>query len=104
MFNKIFLILLCCIFWQSLSSIAQEKKFIINSAEIINEGVSLYDEGKYKEAIEKLKEVDRNDTNYVWALAELSMTYIADSQFVQGIKIADEGLSYNSKSNNHFLR
>ncbi|MBO9703407.1 MAG: hypothetical protein J7604_24575 [Sporocytophaga sp.] len=104
MFNKNFLILLCCIFWQSLTTVAQEKKFIINSAEIINEGVSLHDEGKFKEAIEKFKEVDRNDTNYVWALAELSLTYIADSQFVQGIKIADEGLSYNSKSENHFFR
>lgn len=104
MFNKFFLILFCLLFWQSLTSFAQEKKFIINSAEIINEGVSLFDEGKYKESIEKLKEVDRNDTNYVWALAELSVSYVADSQFVQGIKMADEGLSYNSKSENHFLR
>jgi len=104
MYKHFFVILFCLLMGQSRFSVAQEKKFIINSGEIIKNGISLYDEGKYKEAIEKLKEVDRNDTNYVWALAELSLAYTADSQYVKAIKIADEGLSYNSKSQAYFYR
>lgn len=76
---------------------AQQNNPLINSAEVITEGTKLHDEGKYKEAIKKYKEVSRSDTNYVWALYEMAYSAYADSQFAvckayceQALKLKEE--------------
>jgi uncharacterized protein len=65
--------------------VAQEKNPLINSGEVINEGIKLYDAGKYKDALTEYKKINRSDTNYVWALYELALTYSADSQYAAAI-------------------
>ena len=44
---------------------------------LIDEGVSLYDQGKYTEAIDKYKESYKLDSNSVVLFSELAMTYLA---------------------------
>ena len=36
------------------------------SAQIIEKGISLYDEGKYNEAVEVFKLINENDSNYTY--------------------------------------
>ena len=72
---------------------AQENNPLIESGPIIQEGLELHDKGKYKEAIELYKKINRSDTNYVWALYELGLSYAADSQFNKALSAYREGLS-----------
>ena len=71
---------------------SQEKNLLINSGEIIATALKLHDEGKYKEAITEYKKVTRSDTNYVWALYELSLSLSADSQHNEAIRYTQEAL------------
>ncbi len=75
------------------SSQAQDKNPLINSAEIIRLASELYDSGQYKMSIELFNQIDRNDTNYVWALYEKALACGADSQFTRAIALCREGLS-----------
>jgi uncharacterized protein len=72
---------------------AQESNPLINSAEAIQAGVKLHDEGKYKEAIKEYQRVKVGDTNYVWALYEMAITYTVDSQYKRGIQVCQEALA-----------
>jgi hypothetical protein len=56
---------------------AQEKV----SETIIRDGVKLYDEGKYDDAISLFRQVDENDSNYVWMLTELSLTFLQTQNY-----------------------
>jgi len=79
-------------------SIAQEPgKLLRSSYEIIMEGDSLYREEKYAEAIQVLKSVSRNDTNYVMSLNELSIAYLGSGDSLKAIDAAREGLSVKSQ-------
>ena len=51
-------VVVCCF---SLTISAQEQV----SDTLIREGVKLYDEGKYNDAISLYRQVDENDSNYV---------------------------------------
>ena len=75
---------------------AQEKNPLINSGEIISEAVKLHDAGKYKEAIDQYKKINRNDTNYVWALYETALSYSADSQYNEAIHNCELALAEKS--------
>ncbi|OQP57087.1 hypothetical protein A3860_11005 [Niastella vici] len=77
----------------SLFSTAQENNPLINSAEAIQAGVKLYDDGKYKEALKEYQKVKAGDTNYVWAQYEMALTCATDSQFTWGIKICEDALA-----------
>ncbi|MBI2730117.1 MAG: hypothetical protein HYX40_05095 [Sphingobacteriales bacterium] len=66
---------------------------MINSSEVINEGIKLHDQGKYKEAIAEYKKVSRSDTNYVRALYEMAYTSYADSQFTAANEYCELALS-----------
>jgi tetratricopeptide (TPR) repeat protein len=46
-------------------------------AALIDEGIALYDQGKYAEAIDKYKESYKLDSNSVVLFAEMAMTYLA---------------------------
>ncbi len=69
------------------SSFSQENNPLINSGEIIDEGIKLHDAGKYKEAIAMYRKVNRSDTNYVRALYECALSCSADSQFNAAIDL-----------------
>ena len=85
------LTLLFCLFFSVIY--AQDNNPLIASRPIIETAVKKYDEGLYKEAIALYKKIPRSDTNYVWALYELGMSYTADSQFTEALKVYTEGLS-----------
>jgi len=71
---------------------AQTNNPLINSGELIKNGLKLHDEKKYKEAIEEYLKINRSDTNYANALYELSYSYYADSQFDKSLEYAKLGL------------
>jgi len=79
---------------------AQEK----SSETFIEEGVSLYDEGKYQEAIDSYKQVNENDSNYVWMLSELCMTFLQTQNYDSAIYYADKGLQFPSSLRQHLMR
>lgn len=68
----------------------------INSGEVINNGVSLHDKGKYKEAIALYRQVPRNDTNYAQAQYELALTLTADSNFNEALTICEKGIQLDN--------
>src|SRR5260221_14467073 len=72
---------------------AQENNPLINSGEIITQAVKLHDEGKYKEALELYKKINRSDTNYVRALYEAALSYNADSQFNAAMQMCKMALA-----------
>lgn len=86
------LILLICLL--SLSVRAQQPAAAEGSASIIDRGVKLHDEGKYKEAIQLYSTVSRNDSNYVWALYELGMSLEADSQHLLAKSTYEKALQF----------
>ncbi len=55
------------------SSFAQEKIKLINSHDLLVDGIELYEDEKYEDAIEKFAQVDRNDSLYITALTEKSL-------------------------------
>ncbi|HTL08769.1 MAG TPA: tetratricopeptide repeat protein [Chitinophagaceae bacterium] len=79
-----------------ISANAQEKNPLINSGEIISEGIKLHDAGKYKEAIELYQKINRNDSNFVYALYEKSLSYSADSQYNAALEACKLGLAEDS--------
>lgn len=56
------------------------------SGVLLEKGIKLHDEKKYKEAIALYKQINRNDTNYSSALHELSLSYYSDSNFIEAKK------------------
>lgn len=64
------------------------------SGVLLEKGIKLHDEKKYKEAIALYKQINRNDTNYSSALHELSLSYYSDSNFIEAKKTAEIGLKY----------
>lgn len=85
----------------SLSTIAQKKPRLINSGEIIQAGIKLYDDGKYKEALTEFDKVPQGDTNYVWALYECALTCASDSQYDRGIDYCRKGLAARTEKHRH---
>ncbi|TAH38980.1 MAG: hypothetical protein EYC69_13745 [Bacteroidetes bacterium] len=65
---------------------------MINSGKLIEEAVKLHDEEKYTEAIEKYLSIPANDTNYAYALSELSLTYLASGDSLKTIETAQKGI------------
>jgi uncharacterized protein len=77
----------------SLSAFAQnEKTLLINSGDLLQKGIEAHDNGDYKEAISYYKQITRNDTNYVIAMSELGLSYLADSQYTEAIHVLLEAL------------
>ncbi|WP_153798396.1 toxin-antitoxin system YwqK family antitoxin [Foetidibacter luteolus] len=70
-------------------ALAQER---INSGELLDKGVALYEERKYKEAIALFSKISRSDTNYSRALHELSLASYSDSNFTASKAYAEEGI------------
>ncbi len=77
----------------SLLSFSQQSE-PIRSGDIIQNGITLYDSGQYKKALELYNLIDRNDTNYIRSLYERSITCQADSQYSLALKFCKEGLAF----------
>jgi len=81
---------------------APKEKWLINSSELISEGIGLYNEGKYEEAISIYNQISRNDTNYARALGELALSYLATKDYELAQETCQKGLSLKSGYDNHF--
>ncbi|HEY3401916.1 MAG TPA: tetratricopeptide repeat protein, partial [Ohtaekwangia sp.] len=77
---------------------------LINSGEVIEQAKLLYDSGKYDAAISKFLTVPKRDTNYVYMLTELALSYIAHEQYDKAITTCDEALKNRSTHRGHLLR
>ncbi|KYP16259.1 tetratricopeptide repeat protein [Flavihumibacter sp. CACIAM 22H1] len=86
-------IVLCTCF---LLSFSQQKAERLNSGEIIQAGIKLYDNGNFKEALREFEKVPVGDTNYVLALYESALTCTADSQYSRGLSYCEKGLTDRS--------
>ncbi|MEO8146970.1 MAG: hypothetical protein ABI723_04995 [Bacteroidia bacterium] len=75
---------------------------LVNSGEAITEGVKLHDDGKFKEAIAKYLSINRNDTNYAYALSELVTSYLASGDSIKAIETCKKGIALNSEYSINF--
>ncbi len=64
-----------------------------SAAELIRQGIQLYDEKSYYDAINKFKQVSVNDTNYCTAQYETALTYLQLEEYVFAEKILKELIS-----------
>ena len=62
------------------------------AATLIDEGVALYDQGKYAEAIEKYKESYKLDSNSIVLFSEMAMTYCALKDFANTESICQRAI------------
>jgi antitoxin component YwqK of YwqJK toxin-antitoxin module/tetratricopeptide (TPR) repeat protein len=83
---------------------AAQKIPLIHSGEVITQATTLYDSGKYEDAIAKFLTVPKRDTNYVYMLSELAMAYNANKQFDKAIATCEEALAVPSIYKAHLLR
>jgi uncharacterized protein len=72
---------------------------LIDSKAVIEKGVKLHEDGKYKEAISEYLKVPASDTGYSTVLYELIMTYYTDSNFVEAEKYSKLALSLYPDNN-----
>lgn len=86
------LLAISLVFFLTICLRAQEKSPLINSGEIIQKAIQLHDEGKYKGAIDLYQKISRNDTNYIWALYEMALSYSLDSQAHKAIATSELAL------------
>lgn len=77
---------------------------LINSGNVLESGKASYDSGNYKAAIKKYLTISERDTNYVAAMAELAITYLADGDYVKTIETCDKALEVPSEHRAHLLR
>ena len=72
----------------------QAQKTLVNSGKLLNEGRTLHDGGKYKEAIALYSQINRSDTNYNRALYELSLSNYSDSNYTKSLQYAQAGMQF----------
>ena len=65
----------------------------IPSGIILDSGITLYDSGSYRQAVDVLKTINRNDTNYVKALYNIGLCYYADSQYEKSLYYNQQALT-----------
>ena len=66
---------------------AQEDVELINSMELIREGVKLYNEEEYEDALEKYDQISQNDTNYLLALYQKALAHHSLEEYSKSITI-----------------
>ena len=97
--RKFFIVSLLSIGFTQLHAQRELQNPLIDSKEVIQKGVALHDDGKYKEAIAEYLKVPRSDTGYADVLHELILSYYNDSNFVEAEKYANKALSLYSAKN-----
>jgi tetratricopeptide (TPR) repeat protein len=84
---RLFLIsIITCLF---LNIYGQENKVQV----LIDEGISLHDQGKYKEAIEKYGQAYKLDTTSLMALYEMSFSYLALKDYEETERLCKEAIN-----------
>ncbi len=63
------------------------------SKEIIDEGVVLHDDSLYQEAIDLYKLISPNDSNYSWALSEMTYSLMKLNSYEEIIKLCEKALA-----------
>lgn len=77
---------------------------LINSGDVMKQGITLYDSGKYEEAIAKFLTIPKRDTNYMYMLTELALTYNAAKQYDKALAVCEEILAKPSLYEADILR
>lgn len=75
------------------STQAQKEIELINSIEIIREGVALYDNENYEKAIAQFERIEKNDTNFLLARYETALSYNALENYEKCVTICQEFLA-----------
>lgn len=75
----------------------------IDSREVLLRGISLYDSGEYKKALEQFRMVHECDTNYTTAVYEQVLALVADSSFEKGKQLALAGLQLPGANKREFM-
>lgn len=85
---------ICCLLFASvpLFTAAQQPLKLINSGEVIKEGIKLHDKSEFKKAIAQYRQVPEGDTNYMVAVNELVLSYMSDSNFRAARDLARKAL------------
>ncbi|CAN5445470.1 hypothetical protein BH10BAC4_BH10BAC4_09050 [soil metagenome] len=86
------------------SSVFSQKIELINSKEVVDRGKILYDSGQYDAAIKEYLKVQPNDTNYVYMLSELALSYNASKNYKKSEETSSKGIEQPSEYKAHFLR
>jgi antitoxin component YwqK of YwqJK toxin-antitoxin module/Tfp pilus assembly protein PilF len=81
-----------------------QKISLIHSGEVIANAKSLYDSGKYADAITEFLKIPERDTNYVYMLSEITFAYIGDKQYDKALEICEQALKDPSPYRVTFLR
>lgn len=92
-------ILLAAITLVGLNTYAQDtiKPYFLNSGEIINAGIKLYDEGKYLEAITEFDKIHRYDTNFTWACYEKTLALASAEKYQEAVTLGEFNISNGYK-------
>ena len=77
---------------------AQNEIKLINSMDLLKEGVKFYDAKDYEKAIEKYSQVEKNDTNFLMAQYEIALAYNAMEEYDKCIEICQD---FIANKNNH---
>jgi antitoxin component YwqK of YwqJK toxin-antitoxin module/Tfp pilus assembly protein PilF len=80
----------------------QKQIELINSSEIIEEGLTYTKEGNYQKAIDTYSRISRNDSNYAASLVEISVACIHDKQYQKSLETSLHGLTLKSSYGNLF--
>ncbi len=88
-------LLVCLLFSNRID--AQDKIKLINSHDLIVDGIALYEDGKYEEALKKFDQIDRNDSLYISALSEKSLTLLRLEEFREAASVARTALGATSR-------
>ncbi|MGN6639076.1 MAG: tetratricopeptide repeat protein [Mucilaginibacter sp.] len=86
-----------CTFITFSKTTSAQKSGLINSGELMHQGMKLYDSAEYKKALALFDQISRSDTNYVWSLYGKAIACEADSQYSQTVKYCQEALALNEQ-------
>jgi uncharacterized protein len=99
-YTKSFLLFFCIILF-SCGVFAQNENGIVNSGELIKNGIELHDAGKYDEALKLYNQIPENDTNYGLATAEKAFAYYAKKDYDNAIKLCEEAIKIGTEYDNN---
>lgn len=90
--KKIFIVGILAIIFNSVYAQDSLRNKLINSGQILGEGIAFHDKELYDSAISRYDLIDRNDTNYYTALYEKSFTLLQKKDYAGSIKVLREAL------------
>ncbi len=70
---------------------------LINSSQLIEEGIKLHEEEKFDEAIAKYGAISRNDSSYALAIYEKTLSFYSKKEYSKAIEAANFGFTLKSE-------